>query len=728
MAVDMVEQGVAAAQRGDLAQARTLLMEAVRAYPQSEIGWLWLGKCMAEPDRREFCFKRVLAINPQNAEAQRLLQTPAITAPSAPSPAPSRPAAPPAQLPITPKPTPPSLLSFVAPPPVAPELNQETPEPIVTEAPAPAAPKDVVKPAPVAAESFGITPLMAGGIGLLLAVLCGGLVLVYLAASGTFNRFQPTAVLPTAAATAIKQPTLPPAWTATPAPPATATAPTATRAPSRTPSLSFEQRWAAVQAQIAEARALRQAEDYAAAIVAWDAILAQVPEYADGYFRRAANYVALLQNQRILEEYLTYNQQALADLNQAIALDASVGEYFLWRYEVEANLAGVAYYRVEQDYWHNLALADARQAALLGSSDPFADRHVIFLLYALDRCEEGLTETQNLEASLGSFASEDYGLYTAYAEGYLCMGDLDKALENSNMALDLNPDLRRKQNHWTILYIAGEPEVALEMLDVDISDSAYYCGCRYYWRALIEAEQGETETALEDLAMGEMQTWTRGGLRLYTLAQLALAAGETEEGIALLQEADATFWYANGAPLRERIRAELAELNAPTIAPTLAVSPTPTKLPVTPQAQPPTVTPLPRIDFPEATPHPISEPLVLTLDPDEFSDVFHVYVDAETPVAFQDIAYWHATLGDFTQMEESPLFLYVWNVQDGEWYYYNLGWGENYLGDGDPEKFITLSGDFYIYLYNSSTEDFEIPSLTFQLGGDDATGFVTYGP
>lgn len=61
--------GITAFKDGDTAKAVRLFMKVVKADPNSEQGWLWLGLCTKNAEQREYCFRRVLAINPRNADA-----------------------------------------------------------------------------------------------------------------------------------------------------------------------------------------------------------------------------------------------------------------------------------------------------------------------------------------------------------------------------------------------------------------------------------------------------------------------------------------------------------------------------------------------------------------------------------------------------------------------------------------------------------------------------------
>lgn len=88
---ELLTAAIAAAKSGNLSQAAELFMQVVKIDPACEQGWLGLGYSLSAPDRREYCFRRVLAINPDNrvakAELARLSKP---AAPPAPVPAPAR--------------------------------------------------------------------------------------------------------------------------------------------------------------------------------------------------------------------------------------------------------------------------------------------------------------------------------------------------------------------------------------------------------------------------------------------------------------------------------------------------------------------------------------------------------------------------------------------------------------------------------------------------------------
>ena len=69
-----LQAGIAAAKAGDVAHALSLFAQVVKEDPHSEQGWFLLGSCSADPKRREYCFRRVLALNPNHAEAKKQLE------------------------------------------------------------------------------------------------------------------------------------------------------------------------------------------------------------------------------------------------------------------------------------------------------------------------------------------------------------------------------------------------------------------------------------------------------------------------------------------------------------------------------------------------------------------------------------------------------------------------------------------------------------------------------
>lgn len=68
-AIQVLQQGIAAARAGQQPQARQLLQEAVKRDPRNEVAWLWLSSVAKDNTERAFCLRQLLAINPNNENA-----------------------------------------------------------------------------------------------------------------------------------------------------------------------------------------------------------------------------------------------------------------------------------------------------------------------------------------------------------------------------------------------------------------------------------------------------------------------------------------------------------------------------------------------------------------------------------------------------------------------------------------------------------------------------------
>jgi pimeloyl-ACP methyl ester carboxylesterase len=70
---DTLNAAIAALRSGDKARAAAILIPLVRENPSSEQGWYLLGMSVATTEKQEYCYKRVLAINPNHQDARKRL-------------------------------------------------------------------------------------------------------------------------------------------------------------------------------------------------------------------------------------------------------------------------------------------------------------------------------------------------------------------------------------------------------------------------------------------------------------------------------------------------------------------------------------------------------------------------------------------------------------------------------------------------------------------------------
>jgi len=73
MSTNLVEQGIAAFQAKNMAQAQQLLSQAVQQYPNDERAWYYLAAAVEDPAQRKQYLERVLQINPNNDRARQVL-------------------------------------------------------------------------------------------------------------------------------------------------------------------------------------------------------------------------------------------------------------------------------------------------------------------------------------------------------------------------------------------------------------------------------------------------------------------------------------------------------------------------------------------------------------------------------------------------------------------------------------------------------------------------------
>ena len=385
--------------------------------------------------------------------------------------------------------------------------------------------------------------------------------------------------------TPLVYPTLPPEWTATWTPVPSAATPTlarsATPVHSATPAGSYSQRLATAQPAIAQALKLTNNGQYATALEQWNQLIAQLPEYADAYYQRTRCILHLAPAIRIESDNRALQEQALSDMDMALSLDTRNGDYFYERQAIYYNLAQLELYRVDQDYWEALALADAQAAQRFGTTADYAGRTT-----ALRQIDAGHPEVaqgmfNSLPPAPGRTLVSDAGLQDGLAESLFDQGFTDEALSHLNLALRLSPGEFKTRLKAIILLSQGQPAAALAVLK-QLSAAGQLCGCAYYIRALTYYQLGKPDLAQADIDTGSTQTWERGGLRSYVLGLLALDKGDTATGQQLIQEAQASLPRSYGPVLLKQVTDKLNTLGVTRLKPTPYAAATATAMPTPP--------------------------------------------------------------------------------------------------------------------------------------------------
>ncbi len=68
-----IQTGIQYFGSGNKSGALQIFLEVLKREPNNEIAWLWLAACVDKPEQKRDCFHKVLAINPNNLNAQKAL-------------------------------------------------------------------------------------------------------------------------------------------------------------------------------------------------------------------------------------------------------------------------------------------------------------------------------------------------------------------------------------------------------------------------------------------------------------------------------------------------------------------------------------------------------------------------------------------------------------------------------------------------------------------------------
>ena len=517
MQADSLKLGVQAARAGEYQKAQAYFIEVVKSDPDSEKGWLYLGHCLEEQDKKLYCYEMVLKLNPQNQEAKR------------------------------------AIASFGEKP-VANLKGQDTDKKQT------AVEKSTVTPVPERkkqpankkkSKSFPLWLLSGIGVGVL---VCFGLVAFGMLQSIS-NGFS-TTILPTptpvllsvsektVSRTPDKDILITPSVTPTRTPRPTQTlVATETPFPSLTPGIMSD-------------------TGFSGSILYWDQFIEQNPENADAYYRRAKLHRESAVAVGGRDAYVAKLDLALKDIDRAIALQSDLGDYYSLRENIYSALMSGFDYQVDYAYLNRIGLDNSQKALQLGTSAENAERTPIINMIASLQCERALSELQKLMAQTPSNERAYGGLLHIQSRAYACLGRLNDAIKSVDQSMFNNVNLEyKKQLKVIYLYQTGKYEEALSLLNELIACCENAYGYRYYWRAAINYELGRKELVDDDLMIGMARTWDKGGVLPYVKAQLALEDGRKQDAIQLLQFAEATLDPTFNT-LRRKIQRQLATLGA----------------------------------------------------------------------------------------------------------------------------------------------------------------------
>jgi Tfp pilus assembly protein PilF len=333
----------------------------------------------------------------------------------------------------------------------------------------------------------------------------------------------------------------------------------------------------ATAADADRAAALIQSGNNQQALLLLDGIIAQSPRDARAYYLRAKASTNLLYAMDAHQQLQPSAYQCLADINQAILLEPTSGEYRVLRYQIKELLALNARLRVEQDYWYGQAIDDLRQATALHSSLTNSSGLTAIFLASAGHCQEAVDQANRLVAAAG-FDVNPY-LHFTLSVAYFCRGDMATALKYLDASLPFEKSEQLLWQRTITLYSLGRLEEARTQFDEMVAEYPG-CYCRHALRTLIDIKLGERQTALDDLGValsyGGPTPWAAG---LYDYVQGLMALnyqGDRQAAASALQKAELELTFEEGPVILGEIRDLMTQLGVTPLTPTLSVPPTPT--------------------------------------------------------------------------------------------------------------------------------------------------------
>jgi len=658
--------GVEKAKTGDLEAAIKILMYLVKEYPHSETGWLALGYYIGDTEKKEYCFKRTLTLNPENKTAQELLQS----------------------LPATSS---------------GEVISSRTPE----HQPSP---DDTENNQNQIGTFFSRKKLVVFLSSILLGMVLIG---VPMGIQLFAYRLPPKLILNTAR---LFYPSSNRLAQSVEVHPVNQDSSDVSTPIVITPPTLFK-KIIDNFAFIIYADQLIVDEEYTEAITQLDKILADLPDYGNGYFLRALAYYKLAANdQHYYEDSMANYEQALNDFDMAFQVGPIDGSYYLYLERLASGIAGMFEDRETRLSWHEKELEYLIKAIESGRRDEWGNRTIGFTLVYLNRCEEARDYFLKLEELTDPEILPSAGIHTGLAKAYLCLGEYDTALEYIDSALEIKPNDTREFTQAMIHYNAGNIEEALEYFTKSIDADPNYYGRRYYIRAAIYYEMGEIDLALADLFMGQMNTWGQSLERAYVLGRIAIDNGDEEYGLQLLQLAEDSLFMYDLPRMYELTLQEIDRLGGETLHPTPTPDGSPTPTPIQP---------IPDQDYFTPTP-PFSGEIELK---DNYNGTDYGYYDSGTDVVqlFRPMSMIQVeTIDSLTIRVKTDYPAEDFHLQyrclppngSGEITSIPTEYQDLVIGDNEvtnPEECVATNGYIYLMFFNNSDLHVAVENISIRL-------------
>ena len=502
--------------------------EAVRSDPLNASAWYWLGQVIEDPEKKKYCHDRAIALDPKIGILQANPKELSDNFESAPTE--NKPAS-------------------DGPIPSNPEREERPSEqicPVQSENQTGKKNEENID-----STSKGADKKSGVLFSFFVSMLIGFLILIfpvfYLVRSGFFDPYQPYLALFLPTPTGIQSPaSLELPQSQIPGP--DVILPT----PGQTPVVDEAKNYALLQEKMNEAYQAYSESDFTTAISYFNEAQQLDPENAEIYARLGGSYYLSINGLRDYGEFSNYLSLAVENYDQAIKIDPTRADYYVWRGQLLEFIGLNQTFRVTRDQYLIAAQENLELGLQLGFFKSEIQPTLTEIHRYLGACDLSLQESEQLNEEESSTNSKEN-----LALSYICLGKYQKALES----VGENPEFVI-QNYAQVkaLYALGRYNEALAILNESIEKQPGYYGERYFWKALIEYQQGLTDQAWADLSTGEGNTWIRPPIFYYLYSKYLQDQGDVDQAKSIMQYAEASLGPQDGPFIAKMVDAGLKEL------------------------------------------------------------------------------------------------------------------------------------------------------------------------
>jgi len=312
-----------------------------------------------------------------------------------------------------------------------------------------------------------------------------------------------------------------------------------------TPTSNESINYTVLQEKINEAYKAYTDKDYVKVISNFNDALALDPDNAEIHARLGKTYYIHASSLHDYDEFTNYLTQSLEHYDQAIKIDPTQADYYIWR-GIFFEFTGLnQIFRETREQYLIAAQQNLDLGIQLGSDELDISPRLTAIKRYQGNCDLSLQVSEQRNEVESTIDSRE-----ALALSYICLGNYQQALDSVQENSEFTPGYYAKLE---ALYALGRYDEALALLNQSIEKQPGFDGQRYYWKALIEYQQGLHDEAWTDLMTGEGNTWARTSIYFYLYARYFLSMDDMDNAKSMIQFAEASLGAEEGPVITNMI-------------------------------------------------------------------------------------------------------------------------------------------------------------------------------